>query len=103
MVELENFHDAAQEFEPIHRIVLGLSGSLKNALADEFGGTVSFEPFANREAFFAAVDATKDGLHVQIFGLSGHYQYSARETIQAIRAYAQSEPITLKSESGVAL
>ena len=42
-------------------------------------------------------------LHAQIFGLSGHYQYSVRETIQAIRAYAQSEPITLKSESGVAL
>ena len=42
-------------------------------------------------------------LHAQIFGLSGHYQYSVCETIQAIRAYAQSEPITLKSESGVAL
>lgn len=67
MVELENLHDAAQEFEPIHRIVSGLSGSLKNALTDEFGGTVTFEPFANRETLFAAVDATKDG--VQSFGL----------------------------------
>jgi dTDP-4-dehydrorhamnose reductase len=38
--------------------------------------------------------------HAQIFGVTGHYQYSARETIQAIRAYAQSEPITVKSESG---
>jgi len=42
-------------------------------------------------------------LHAQIFSsLAGLYQYSARETIQAIRAYAQSEPITLKSESEVA-
>lgn len=40
--------------------------------------------------------------HAQIFGSLGQYQYSARETIQAIRAYAQSESITLKSESGVA-
>lgn len=40
--------------------------------------------------------------HAQIFGSLGQYQYSARETIQAIRAYAQSEPITLKSESGAA-
>jgi hypothetical protein len=40
--------------------------------------------------------------HAQIFGSLGQYQYSARETIQAIRAYAQSEPITLMSESGVA-
>lgn len=38
--------------------------------------------------------------HAQFFGASGHYQYSARETIQAIRAYAQSEPLTIKSEPG---
>lgn len=42
--------------------------------------------------------------HAQIFGSpTGQYQYSVRETIQAIRAYAQSEAITLKSENGVAL
>ena len=40
--------------------------------------------------------------HAQIFGSLGQYQYSARETIQAIRAYAQSEPIIQKGESGVA-
>ena len=40
-------------------------------------------------------------LHAHIFGSPERYQYSARETIQAIRAYAQSEPITLKSESGL--
>ncbi len=41
--------------------------------------------------------------HAQIFGPLGQYQYSARETIQAIRGYAQSEPITLNSENGAAL
>lgn len=40
-------------------------------------------------------------LHGQIFGSPGQYQYSARETIQAIRAYVQSEPITLKSDCEV--
>ncbi len=39
--------------------------------------------------------------YAQIFGSSGRYQYRARETIQAIRDYAQSEPITLKNEGGV--
>lgn len=34
--------------------------------------------------------------HAQIFGSSGRYQYNARETIQAIRAYAQSELVVLK-------
>jgi hypothetical protein len=38
--------------------------------------------------------------HAQAFGASGHYQYSARETIQAIRAYAQSETRTIKSDPG---
>lgn len=34
--------------------------------------------------------------HAAIFGGHGMYQYSKRETLQAIRAYAQSEPVTLK-------
>ena len=38
--------------------------------------------------------------HAQVFGASGHYQYSIRETIQAIRGYAQSEPRTIKTDSG---
>ena len=38
--------------------------------------------------------------HAQIFGSLGQYQYSARESIQAIRSYAQSEPATLQTKSG---
>jgi dTDP-4-dehydrorhamnose reductase len=38
--------------------------------------------------------------HAVVFGASGHYQYSRSETIQAVRAYAQSEPLTLKTEDG---
>ncbi len=38
--------------------------------------------------------------HAKLFGAAGNHQYSARETIQAVRAYAQSEPLTIKSESG---
>ncbi|MCC9000446.1 MAG: pyridine nucleotide transhydrogenase, partial [Candidatus Contendobacter sp.] len=34
--------------------------------------------------------------HAALFGGCGAYQYSKRETLQAIRAYAQSEPVTLK-------
>jgi nucleoside-diphosphate-sugar epimerase len=41
-------------------------------------------------------------LHAQVFGSAGRYQYSKKDTIQAVRAYAQSEPKTLKNESGVA-
>ena len=38
--------------------------------------------------------------HAAVFGAAGDYQYSARETIQAIRAYAQSEPLALKPAPG---
>lgn len=34
--------------------------------------------------------------HAGIFGGSGDYQYDQRATLQAVRAYAQSEPRTLK-------
>lgn len=35
-------------------------------------------------------------LHARLFGGSGHYQYSRRESLLAIRAYAQSEPRSAK-------
>ncbi len=38
--------------------------------------------------------------HAKLFGRQGLYQYSRRETIQAVRAYAQSEPVSIKSEVG---
>ena len=39
-------------------------------------------------------------VHAATFGGLGRYQYSARETIQAVRAYAQSEPLASKQEQG---
>lgn len=36
--------------------------------------------------------------HAAAFGGSGAYQYSARETLQAVRAYAQSEPVSLAAK-----
>lgn len=38
--------------------------------------------------------------HAEIFGGIGKHTYSARETLQAVRAYAQSEPLTLKNAAG---
>lgn len=37
--------------------------------------------------------------HAGIFGASGRYQYSARETVQAVRGYAQSEPLAVTTHS----
>lgn len=38
--------------------------------------------------------------YAQLFGATGNYQYSTRETVQAIRAYAQSEPVTITDQNG---
>lgn len=35
--------------------------------------------------------------YVAMFGVHGAYQYSKRETIQAVRAYAQSEPVSIQT------
>lgn len=37
--------------------------------------------------------------HAKVFGASDRYQYSSRETILAVRAYAQSELVTIKPET----
>lgn len=39
-------------------------------------------------------------MHADLFGLEGKYQYSKRETIQAIRHYAQSEPMSITGNGG---
>lgn len=54
----------------------------------EFGFGVKFE---NVKDFPYAVYDMQT-IHARLFGGNGRYQYSSRETIQAIRAYAQSEP-----------
>lgn len=38
--------------------------------------------------------------HAAVFGAEGDYQYNRRETLQAIRAYAQSEPRMLQAKEG---
>jgi dTDP-4-dehydrorhamnose reductase len=38
--------------------------------------------------------------YADLFGGQDRHQYSVRETVQAIRAYAQSESVTLRFESG---
>jgi hypothetical protein len=42
LVEVENIHDAALEFEPIHRLLFGVTTDLRSALQREFGNRVTF-------------------------------------------------------------
>ncbi|TCF98168.1 pyridine nucleotide transhydrogenase [Paraburkholderia strydomiana] len=56
---------------------------------------LSLQGFGRRfEQHVSQTPATYDlrTRHAAIFGADGSYQYSKRETLQAVRAYAQSEP-----------
>lgn len=63
----------------------------------------------SRQGFGKVFDNVRDGTparydfrsrHAQAFGGADGYQYSARETIQAVRSYAQSEPRAFQPEAG---
>jgi hypothetical protein len=40
-------------------------------------------------------------IHAKIYGATSNYQYSASETINAVRNYAQSEQITIKPKNEI--
>lgn len=68
--------------------------SVADVSAQGFG-----KPFEQAQANSPAVYDMRTR-YAQLFGASGHYQYNRRETVQAVRAYAQSEPRTLKPAQG---
>lgn len=68
--------------------------SVANLSEQGFGKPFS-QPTANKPAIYDLRSR-----HAAVFGGTGNYQYSQRETIQAVRAYAQSEPPTSKAQEG---
>lgn len=57
------------------------------------------KPFSQPTANTSAIYDLRSR-HAAVFGGTGNYQYSQRETIQAVRAYAQSELLTPKAQEG---
>ena len=57
------------------------------------------KPFAQLQANNPAMYDLRTR-HAAVFGASGNYQYTRRETIQAIRAYVQSEPRAANAQRG---
>jgi hypothetical protein len=68
--------------------------SVAELSAAGFGGTFN-QTLASSPAIYDL-----QSKYVNVFGGHGVYQYSKRETIQAVRSYAQSEPISIKMEGG---
>ncbi|MBV4454529.1 MULTISPECIES: NAD(P)-dependent oxidoreductase [Pseudomonas] len=57
---------------------------------------LGFGQFFSNQLSPAPAEYDFQSKHAEVFGGSGRYQYSHRETVQAIRFYAQSEPLKAK-------
>ncbi|HWS24423.1 MAG TPA: DUF1015 domain-containing protein [Anaerolineales bacterium] len=57
LVEVENLHDAALEFEPIHRVLFGVKENFLDELATFFSGNVIFENVETAKQMVSMIDA----------------------------------------------
>jgi hypothetical protein len=71
LVEIENVHDEALEFEPIHRVLFDLKRDFFAALSDTFGANLTYIPVASAEEMIERVDAAHGHASVQSIGLVG--------------------------------
>ncbi|MBI5720576.1 MAG: DUF1015 domain-containing protein [Burkholderiales bacterium] len=61
LVEVENIHDPALHFAPIHRLLFGVRVDLRAALAQAFGARFTAHEVASAEAMWAQVQAMQAG------------------------------------------
>jgi hypothetical protein len=59
LVEVENIHDPALEFAPIHRLLFGVSADVRKALAEEFGSRLTCVDVPTAAAMRARVQAAR--------------------------------------------
>jgi hypothetical protein len=67
LVEIENIHDQALEFEPIHRVLFGLKTDLLQAMQDYFRENFVYTRLASADEMFARVNAPQGLGH--LFGV----------------------------------
>jgi hypothetical protein len=56
LVEIENVHDEALDFEPIHRVLFGVKQDFRSQLESVFSGPVQFTKVANSEEMIERVN-----------------------------------------------
>lgn len=76
LVEIENLHDPALEFEPIHRILFSVKGNVENAMRQTWGDDISITPCTSMKEMVNIVmhNAESDNVE-QIIGLVTEYRY----------------------------
>ncbi len=69
LVEIENVHDQALEFEPIHRVLFGLKKDILSSMLAHFGVGYGYLPMASAEEMIKRVDNAKGDK--QVIGVIG--------------------------------
>jgi len=81
LVEIENVHDAALEFEAIHRLLFGLKKDLLAELKQAFGRHFSYTPMVSAQAMRARVDREQGSQHA-VGWIGGGQQFGVIEITQ---------------------
>ncbi len=63
LVEVENIHDPALHFAPIHRLLFGVTGDVRQALVEAFGSRLSITDVPSAAAMRERVQAAQDACH----------------------------------------
>jgi len=63
LVEVENIHDPALEFSPIHRLLFGVTADVRQAMVEAFGSRLSCTDLGSAEAMRERVHATHGSRH----------------------------------------
>lgn len=78
LVEIENVHDEALEFEPIHRVLFGLKKDIFAEMQSFFGANYKFSPVASGADMIQRVD-NADGENQLIGVVGGGQQFGVIE------------------------
>jgi len=81
LVEIENVHDEALEFEPIHRVLFGVEQDFRTRLESAFPGDVHSTAVADADEMFKQVD-NSDSQRQKIGLVFGRDEFSVVEFIQ---------------------
>jgi hypothetical protein len=64
LVEIENIHDEALEFEPIHRVLFGLKKDIFTAMRNQLGENFTYTPVVHADEMLKRVHNAQGASHV---------------------------------------
>jgi len=83
LVEIENIHDGALEFAPIHRVLFGVHGDFMSALREKFGENLVCSPAATAEAMIESIHAAPKNGTAHSFGIISGETFAVAQIVNS--------------------